>query len=100
MLAESSDHRQRFDAVVRGATDDSRLVRRTAVDAAADLGDEGMRGVFEARLSDSDGWIRWKAVRSLGELGAGISRAALEALADDGDFQVRFEVARVLREDS
>jgi hypothetical protein len=100
VLAESSDHRQRFDAVVRGATDDSRLVRRTAVDAAADLGDEGMRGVFEARLSDSDGWIRWKAVRSLGELGAGISRAALEALADDGDFQVRFEVARVLREDS
>ncbi len=100
VLAESSDPGLRLDAVMRGAGDDSRVVRRTAVDAAAEVGGEAMRKIFEDRLSDLDAWIRWKAVRSLGELDVEASRAAVEPLVDDADFQVRFEVARVLREDS
>lgn len=97
VLAEASDRRARLEAVTRGAADQSRVVRRTAVDAAADLRWEDLRTFFEERLDDPDAWIRWKAVRSIGELGIGGSRDAIARLGEDADFQVRFEVARVLR---
>lgn len=98
VLIESEDEGVRTATVARGIDDESRLVRRTATDAAADTGNERFRSLFEQLLTDDDQWIRWKAVRSLGELGVGASRAAVEALGSDPDFQVRFEVARVLRE--
>ena len=99
VLLESGDETVRRDVARRGATDPSRAVRRTAVDAAAGAGEEHFRSLFETALEDDDPWIRWKAVRSLGELGLGSSREAVSSLADDQDFQVRFEVARVIRED-
>jgi len=97
ILAESADGALRRRALDTGAADRSRIVRRAAVDAAADLGDESLRDLFVGVLDDVDAWVRWKAVRSLGELGVDPSRGAVAALADDPDFQVRFEVARVLR---
>ncbi len=98
VLLESSDPDTRRKAVSRGMADPSRLVRRTAVDAAADTEEEGFRSLFQEALSDDDAWIRWKAVRSLGDLGLDQSRALVEPLAEDPDFQVQFEVAKVLRE--
>jgi hypothetical protein len=98
VLLESSDTSVRQESVTRGMADPSRLVRRTAVDAAADTEDERFRPLFETLLADDDAWIRWKAVRSLGDLGLNPSRSLVEALADDPDFQVQFEVAKVLRE--
>ncbi len=97
VLLESGDEDVRRDAAVRGAADPSRVVRRTAIDAAADAGEEHFRVLFESAMRDEDPWIRWKAVRSLGELGVEPSRGRVEALTDDPDFQVRFEVAKVLR---
>ncbi len=97
VLVESADPDVRRDAVARGLSDTARPVRRTAVDAAADAADQGLRGVFESLLSDGDAWIRWKATRALGELGIGPSRSVVEARLDDADFQVRFEASRVLR---
>ncbi len=79
--------------------DDHRIVRRMAVDAAADLEDESMRPLFERALGDADQWTRWKAVRGLREIGIASSRAAVSALGEDPDFQVRFEVAAALHED-
>jgi hypothetical protein len=98
VLLESADEAVRRDVAARGATDPSRAVRRTAIDAAAGAGEEHFRGLFETALADDDPWIRWKATRSLGELGLGSSRTVVAALGDDPDFQVRFEVAKVLRE--
>jgi hypothetical protein len=98
VLLESSDAGARQEAVDRGMADPSRLVRRTAVDAAADTEDERFRPLYEQLLSDDDAWIRWKAVRSLGELGLHRSRSLVESLTADPDFQVQFEVAKVLRE--
>jgi len=98
VLLESGDEEVRRDCAIRGATDPSRVVRRTAIDAAADTEEEHFRALFEGALGDDDPWIRWKAVRSLGALGLASSRERVEALADDLDFQVRFEVANVLRE--
>jgi HEAT repeat protein len=97
VLAESSDAGLRLEALHRGLADDSRTVRRTSVDAAADAGDEALRPVFEGVLDDGDPWIRWKAVRALGDLGPEPSRTALESMTEDPDFQVRFEATRVLR---
>lgn len=97
VLLESGEADVRRDAATRGAADASRVVRRTAIDAAADTEEEHFRGLFETGLGDEDPWIRWKAVRSLGELGVEPSRGRIEALTDDPDFQVRFEVAKVLR---
>jgi hypothetical protein len=97
VLAESANDAVRLRAVTRGLADSARPVRRTAVDAAADSGDERLRAVFEELLGDTDAWIRWKATRALGELGAERSRAKIEAVLDDDDFQVRFEANRVLR---
>lgn len=83
--------------VITGYRDPSRLVRRTAIDAAADREEEDLRPLFEEALTDADPWTRWKAVRSLAELGVGASREAIAALAADDDFQVRMEVAAALR---
>ncbi len=98
VLAESSDAAVAESAVRAGYGDGSRIVRRTAVDTAADVGMEKLRDLFVAALGDEDAWIRWKAVRSLGDLGIEQSRDDVAALGDDDDFQVRFEVASVLRE--
>jgi HEAT repeat protein len=100
ILAESAAGDAAEHAVRRGLEDSSRVVRRTAVDAAADAESERFRPVFEELLEDEDAWIRWKAVRALGELGVEPSREALEAMTDDPDFQVRFEASRVLRPDA
>lgn len=97
VLLEASDDDVRSRVVARGMADPSRLVRRTAVDAAADTDDARFRSLFEASLTDDDSWIRWKAVRSLGDLGLGESRPQVESLTEDPDFQVRFEVAKVVR---
>ncbi len=98
VLLEASSANVRHRVVTTGLADPSRLVRRTAVDAAADTGDERFRPLFEEALTDEDAWIRWKAVRSLGELGLLAGRSEIEFMTDDPDFQVRFEVAKVLRE--
>ncbi len=97
VLAESRDAGVRLEAVEAAWADRSPVVRRTAIDAAAGTGDDGMRPLFEAALTATDPWARWKAVRALGELGVGPSREAVEARRTDPDFQVRFEVERVLR---
>lgn len=97
ILAESNDDGVRRSAVRRGAGDEARIVRRTAIDAAAETTDETLRDLFEGALAAEDAWVRWKAVRSLAELGIAQSRTAVERLTDDPDFQVRFEVARALR---
>jgi HEAT repeat protein len=73
------------------------MVRRTAIDAAADTEDPAARGLFELALRSDDPWIRWKAVHALGDIGLGESRAAVATLSEDEDFQVRLEVAGVLR---
>lgn len=98
VLAEADDPAVRTKAVERGTRDDSLLVRRTAVDAAADTADPGFRTLFETTLSDPDPWSRWRAVRALGGIGVEPSRAAVAALREDPEFRVRFEVAHVLRE--
>jgi len=98
ILSESAEPRVRADAISRGRADSSLLVRRTAVDAAADTADEALRPVLEAALADPDPWTRWKAVRALSELGIDASRTAVESRRDDEDFQVRFEVATALRD--
>jgi hypothetical protein len=97
LLVEADDAATRERAVSRGLADASRVVRRTAVDAAADAEDEQFRTVFERLLGDDDAWIRWKAVRAIGDLGPEASRAELETVTNDPDFQVRFEANRVLR---
>jgi hypothetical protein len=99
VLVESDDLVVRSEAITRGFRDESRLVRRTAVDAAADTEDPALRPLFEQAANVDDPWIRWKAVRALGDIGVGPSRALVASLAADPDFRVRFEVARVLRED-
>jgi len=97
VLSESTEAPVRTEALRTGFADEARIVRRSAVDAAADLGDEELRPLFELALRNDDAWIRWKAVRAIGDLGVGGSRDAVAALADDPDFQVRFEVQRALR---
>jgi len=84
-------------AVVTGYADASRIVRRAAVDAAADLEQEVYRPLFEQALLDSDPWVRWRAVRALGDLGVEPSREALVLAAADEDFRVRFEAASALQ---
>jgi HEAT repeat protein len=96
ILSESADEQTSTAAIERGTRDSSLAVRRTAIDAAADLEDERMRAVFEEALSSADPWTRWRAVRAIGDIGAGGSSNLVAALAGDPDFQVRFEVARLL----
>ncbi len=97
ILIETTDPGLRHEIVARGRKDTSLLVRRTALDAAADTEDESLRKVFETALGDADAWTRWKAVRALAELGIGPSRTTVEQIAEDPDFQVQFEVATALR---
>ena len=85
-------------AVLTGYQDGSLMVRRTAVDAAADLDSEEYRPLFEAAIDDQDPWIRWRAVRAIRDLGAGPSREALMFAAVDEDLRVRSEAIAALRE--
>jgi len=98
LLIESSDRNVALATAVAGFADPSRTVRRTAIDATADVADPQARTFFERALSSEDAWIRWKAVRALGELGLATSRSLVMGLAEDDDFQVRLEVATVLRD--
>ena len=100
VLAEADDPSVQAEAVALGARDKSLLVRRTALDAAADTEDPAFRPLFEATLADPDPWMRWRAVRALGGIGVEASRVAVSALASDPEFRVRFEVAQVLRNDA
>lgn len=86
-------------ALVTGYRDESRLVRRAAVDAAADLESEDYRPLFEEALFDTDGWTRWRAVRAIADLGVEPSRDLVALAAADEDFRVRFEAAAAYRED-
>ena len=97
-LAQSSD--DAYVAAVLGAAfgDSHRIVRRMAIDAAADLATENLRPLFELALGDSDSWVRWKAIRGLREIGVARSAASVAGLADDEDFQVRLEVATALKD--
>ena len=81
----------------RLARDESRTVRRAAVDAVVDAGREELRPVLERALSDGDAWVRWKAIRGLAELGAAASHAFIEPMGDDPDFRVRLEAGNALR---
>ena len=100
LLAEAEDLSVAADAVAAGYADPSRLVRRTAVDAAAEAGRRSMRPFLEGATRDGDPWIRWRAAKALGALGAAPSREVLEQLTRDPEFRVRFEAERVLRTDS
>ena len=77
--------------------DESRTVRRAAVDAVVDARREELRPILERALGDTDAWVRWKAIRGLTELGAAPSRAVIEPLGDDRDFRVRLEARGALR---
>jgi hypothetical protein len=96
-LAQSTDKRYAVDTLQQSYFDESRLVRRTVIDAAADLETPELRPLLEQALEDEDAWIRWKAVKGISEIGLGSSAPAVEALSEDADFQVRFEVAAALR---
>lgn len=96
-LAQSDDQAFVAELLASAYEDDHRIVRRMAVDGAADLASEEVRSLLETALADVDAWTRWKAVRGLAELGVGPSKDAIATLADDEDFQVRLEVADVLR---
>lgn len=98
ILAESTDLAVVEQAVRAGYEDTSRVVRRTAIDAAADAEAEPLRSLFELAAGADDEWIRWKAVRALRALGVGPSRELLAGLDEDPDFQVRLEVAAALRD--
>lgn len=98
-LAQADQTSVGWAGVITGYRDPSRMVRRTAIDAAGDREEEELRPLFEEALGDDDAWTRWKAVRSLGSIGPAASRDAVAALRDDPDFQVRMEVAAVLRID-
>jgi hypothetical protein len=90
-LALSGEAEVASAALVTGYRDESRVVRRAAVDAAADLEDEAYRPLLEQALLDADAWTRWRAVRAIAELGVGPSRDELAMAAADEDFRVRFE---------
>jgi len=85
-------------AILTGYHDEALMVRRTAVDAAADLDDEEYRLLFETAIDDGDAWTRWRAVRAISDIGAGQSREALMFAAVDEVFRVRFEAIAALRE--
>ena len=96
-LAQSADSAFVADLLTAAYADEHRIVRRMAIDGAADIGAEELRELLERALGDDDAWTRWKAVRGLREMGLGSSRDAVAALGDDEDFQVQFEVAAALR---
>jgi hypothetical protein len=96
-LALSGEGEVARAAVVTGYRDDSRMVRRAAVDAAADLEDDEYRPLFEEALIDADAWIRWRGLRAIAALGVGPSEEAVILAAADEDFRVRFEAASILQ---
>ena len=98
LLAEATEQLTSHSAIERGYADDSRIVRRTAVDAAADTADVSLRSFFEEALDDGDAWIRWRAVRAIRDIGLDGSRGRIELLVDDTEFRVRFEAESVLRQ--
>lgn len=92
-LALSGEPEVARAALVTGYRDTSRIVRRAAIDAAADLEADEYRPMFEDALFDDDPWTRWRAVRAIAELGIGPSRDLIALAAADEDFRVRFEAA-------
>jgi len=96
-LALSGDPAVTRAALVTGYRDHSRIVRRAAIDAAADLEDDAFRPLFEEALFDEDSWIRWRAVRAIAAIGVGPSRDLVALAAADEDFRVRFEAAAAFR---
>ena len=99
-LALSADGAVSRAALITGYRDASRLVRRAAVDSAADLADDAFRPLFEEALFASDSWIRWRAVRAIAEIGVGPSRELVALAAADEDFRVRFEAAAAFRSET
>ncbi|HSM01995.1 MAG TPA: HEAT repeat domain-containing protein [Acidimicrobiia bacterium] len=98
-LALSGDPSVAKAAIVTGYSDSARIVRRAAVDAAADLEDDEYRSLFEQAMFDEDAWTRWRSVRAIGDIGPGASRDSLVLAAADEDFRVRFEAASALKEE-
>lgn len=78
-------------------SDPSRIVRRTAVDVAADNGSEWVRPLLERALGDEDAWIRWKALRGIVDIGPMASVDRINAMVNDPDFRVRLEAQSGLR---
>ncbi len=96
-LALSGDPDVTKAAVITGYREDSRIVRRAAIDAAGDLEDEAFRPLFEEAIFDRDPWIRWRAVRAISDIGIGPSEEKIILATADEDFQVRFEANAVMR---
>lgn len=90
-LALAGDDDVAMAAVITGYREDSRIVRRAAIDAAADLEKEKYRPLFEEAIFDRDAWIRWRAVRAISDIGVGSSEEQIVLATADEDFQVRFE---------
>jgi hypothetical protein len=95
-LALSGDADVARAAIVTGYRDGSRMVRRAAVDAAADLEDDEYRPLFEEAVFDADAWVRWRAVKAIRAIGPGPSEETLMLAAVDEDFRVRFEAVSTL----
>jgi hypothetical protein len=95
-LALSGDEAVATAAIVTGYRDTTRMVRRAAVDAAADREDDAYRPLFEEAAFDADAWIRWRAVKAIAALGIGSSEETMILAAVDEDFRVRFEAASAL----
>lgn len=96
-LALSADINVAKAAIVTGYRDRSRTVRRTAVDAAADIENESYRPLFEEGIFDPDSWIRWRSVRAIAALGVGPSEEKIILATADEDFRVRLEANAVWR---
>ncbi|MBT8207688.1 MAG: HEAT repeat domain-containing protein [Acidimicrobiia bacterium] len=96
VLAQSTDRSIVGESIRKGAADESKIVRRTAIDSGADSDDADLVDVFLNALNDPDAWIRWKATRSLREFEYH-DKAVFERLLDDEDFQVRMEAETALR---
>ncbi len=94
-LALAGDDDVAMAAVITGYREKSRIVRRTAVDAAADLEKEAYRPLFEEAIFDGDAWIRWRAVRAISDIGVDPSEEQIILATADEDFQVRFEANAV-----
>lgn len=96
-LALSGDTDVARAAIITGYREDSKIVRRTAIDAAGDLEDEAYRPLFAEAVFDADPWIRWRAVRAISDIGVGSSEEQIILATADEDFQVRMEANAVWR---
>jgi HEAT repeat protein len=97
-IAQSKDGEFAAAMLASAYLDRHRIVRRMAIDGAADIASDSVRALLESGLHDEDAWIRWKAIRGLREIGLGPSRDMVARLRNDEDFQVRFEAAAAARE--